>query len=67
MDQIIKKTVNLSLIGLDGNSFSIMGAFQRQAKTEGWTKDEINKVINEAMSGDYNHLIATIQNHCKEE
>lgn len=31
------KTINLTLVGLDGNAFSLMGAFQRQARREGWT------------------------------
>lgn len=52
------------MVGLDGNAFSIMGAFQRQARKEGWTKEEINEVLDEARSKDYSHLISTIANHC---
>lgn len=62
---IVNKKVNLNLVGLDGNAFSIMGAFQKQARREGWTSNEINLVLKEAMSGDYNHLLATIAEHCK--
>ena len=62
---IAEKTVSLNLVGVDGNAFSIMGAFKKQAKREGWTKEEIDSVINEATSGDYNHLVATISNHCE--
>jgi hypothetical protein len=58
------KKVNLQLVGLDGNAFSVMGAFQRQARKEKWTKEEIDAVLQEAMSSDYNHLLATIANHC---
>lgn len=58
------KKVNLKLVGLDGNAYSIMGAFQRQAKKEGWSKEEINKVLDDAMSKDYNHLLSVISNHC---
>ena len=43
----------------------IMGVFQRQAKREGWSQDEIDTVLTEAKSGDYNHLLATIENHCE--
>ena len=32
------KKINLKLVGLDGNAFSIMGAFQRQARKENWDK-----------------------------
>ena len=58
------KKVNLQMVGLDGNAFAIMGAFQRQARREGWTKEEIHAVLDEARSGDYSHLISTIANHC---
>lgn len=50
----------MQLVGLDGNAYSVMGAFQQEARRQGWTKEEIDKVLNEAMSGDYNHLLATI-------
>ena len=64
MEKIINKTVNLTLAGLDGNAFSLMGAFSRQARSEGWSKEEIDKVLKEAMSGDYNHLITTLDTYC---
>ncbi len=57
------KKVKLNLVGLDGNAFSLLGAFQAQARKEGWTKEEIAEVREEAMSGDYNHLLVTIMNH----
>lgn len=58
------KTVNLELVGLDSNIFAIFGAFQNQARKEGWTKEEIDEVINEAKNGDYDHALATISDHC---
>lgn len=45
----------------------IMGVFQRQARKEGWTQEEIDLVLEEARSNDYNHLLATISNHCEVE
>ncbi len=65
MKKVIEKTVNLNLIGVNGNAFMVMGVFRRQAKKEGWTQEEIDSVITEAKSGDYNHLLATIENHCE--
>lgn len=65
MGQIVNKKINLQLVGIDGNAFSIMGTFQKQAKREGWSNEEIDKVLNEATSGDYNHLLATIMDHCE--
>ena len=54
------KKVKLKLVGLDGNAFALMGAFQRQARKEEWTPDEIKMVIDESTSGDYSHLLATL-------
>jgi len=65
MKKIIDKTVDLNLIGVNGNAYAIMGAFQRQARKEDWTSEEIEAILKEAKSGDYNHLLATIENHCE--
>ena len=34
------KKVKMQLVGLDGNAFSLMGAFQREARRQGWTQAE---------------------------
>lgn len=60
----INKTVNLDLTTIDSNIFAIMGAFSRQARREKWTQQEIDTVLEEAKSGDYNHAIATISDYC---
>ncbi len=56
----------LQLVGLDGNAFSVMGAWKNAARKAGWTKEEQQKVLDEAMSGDYNHLLATIMDNCED-
>ena len=58
------KTITLNLVGLDGNAFSLMGAFRRQAKREGWSKEDIEKVIEKCTSGNYDNLLFTLQCHC---
>ncbi len=58
------KKVTLNLVGLDGNAFALLGAFKSQARKENWTKEEINDVINEAMNGDYDHLLCALSDHC---
>lgn len=63
----MKNTVKCSLVGIDGNAFNIMGVWSKAARKAGWTKEEIDEVLNEAMSGDYNHLLAVIQSNCEEE
>ena len=60
----LTKTVNLDLCGIDGNAFMLMGAFSRQARRDGWTKDEIDAVIEECKSGNYDHLVATLAAVC---
>jgi len=56
----MKKKVKLQLVGIDGNAFSIMGAWKKAARQQGWTPDEIAAVIRDAMSGDYDHLLSVI-------
>lgn len=58
------KTVNFNLIGQDGNAFVLLGGWQRQARREGWSNEDINKVIDTATSGDYNNLLSTLSAHC---
>lgn len=65
MKKVINKTVKLDLIGVNSNAFAIMGAFREQAIQEGWTPKEIALVLEEAQSGNYDHLLATISNHCE--
>ena len=67
MKKIVNKTVTLSLAGVNGNVYAIMGAFRKQARKENWTEQEIELVISEAQNGNYIHLLGTIQNHCNEE
>lgn len=59
------KKINLRLTGIDGNAFMLMGAFRDQAEKEGWTEEEIDVVMEQAMSSDYKHLVATLLKHCK--
>lgn len=65
MEKIVNKTINLNLEGVNGNAYFIMGVFKLQAKKEGWTQEEINLVLEEAKSKDYNYLLSTLQNHCE--
>ncbi|MGL4367576.1 MAG: hypothetical protein ACRCTQ_04785 [Brevinemataceae bacterium] len=40
--------------------------FQKLARQQGFSKEWINQVLNEAMSSDYNHLVATLLNYMEE-
>lgn len=63
MKQVVNKTLTLDLVGVDGNAYAILAAFKRQAREENWSDKEIELVMEEAQSKDYNHLLATILNH----
>ncbi len=65
MEQLVDKKVKMTLVGKDGNAFSLMGAFAAEARRQGWTKEEIGKVTDACMSGDYNNLICVLMTHIK--
>lgn len=58
------KKVKLKLVGLDGNAFSLMAAFRNAAKKQGFPKDWIDKILEDAMSGDYSHLLCVLSSNC---
>lgn len=60
------KTIKLTLVGLDGNAFSLLGAFRRQARNESWSAEEISVVMKECQSGDYDHLLQTLMDVCED-
>ncbi len=47
----------VQLVGRDGNAFAVMGAAKQAARTAGWSQGHIQKYLQEAMEGDYNHLL----------
>ncbi len=65
--KIINKKVKLSLVGLDGNAFVLLGAFSKQAKKEKWSKEEIGYVLKEAQSSDYDHLLRVLMSYCYDD
>lgn len=46
-----------TLVGVDGNAFSIMGFVARIMRENGHSKDEIDQYRQDAMSSDYNNLL----------
>lgn len=47
----------IDLTGPDGNAFALMGMAQRFGRQLGWNKGQTQELINEMMSGDYEHLL----------
>jgi hypothetical protein len=58
--------VKLKLVGVDGNAFALLGAFQSAARRQGWPAQQITEVTTEARSGDYDHLLATLAKYTEE-
>jgi len=54
------------LVGQDGNAFGIMGRFSKAAKKAGWVKENIDLVLDEMKSGDYNHLLVVCMEFSQE-
>lgn len=48
----------LELMGNDGNAFAVMGAVTSALRKAGRTNEEVHEYQSQAMSGDYNHLLA---------
>jgi hypothetical protein len=57
--------LNTTLEGVDGNAFALMAHFRQHARHAGWDREDISRVLDEAMSGDYNHLVATLATFTK--
>lgn len=51
--------VTAVLTGINGNSFVIMGAVTVAMRRAGCTAEEIEEFRDEAVSGDYDHLLQT--------
>lgn len=64
MKNLVGKTIKLDIAGLNSNAFFLLGAFEKQARRECWTVGEIATVTTEAKKGDYDHLLATLLEHC---
>lgn len=51
--------VKVKLTGTDGNAFAIMGKVSGALRKAGASKEDVEAYMQESMSGDYNHLLAT--------
>ena len=51
--------IKVQLTGQDGNAFFIIGRVTNALKKGKVPKEEIDKFVEEAMSGDYNNVLMT--------
>ena len=52
-----KPVLKINLKGPEGNAFYILSKAKHVAEQSGWDKERIERVIFEATSGDYQHLL----------
>lgn len=51
--------ISVPLIGTDGNAFAVIGTVRRALHNSGINATEVTAFTNEAMAGDYDHLLQT--------
>lgn len=61
MSHILFPDVEVELIGHDGNAFEIMGTVSKALKAAGHGQAACVAYRNEAMSGDYDNLLAVTE------
>jgi len=52
--------VEVELVGHDGNAFAILGAAKKAMRRADIDRADIDTMMAEAMSGDYDHLLQTV-------
>lgn len=57
----------VQLLGRNGNAFAVIGACNTAAKKAGWSKEQIETVMDEMMAGDYDHLLHTAMKYFQVE
>lgn len=57
-----KTNVKVKLVGSRGNAFGVLGKVSKALRMNGH-KDLIDEFMKEAMSGDYDHLLATAMDY----
>jgi hypothetical protein len=49
--------ITVKLSGRDGNAFAIIGAVTKALRANGVESKDVKQFTDDAMSGDYNHLL----------
>lgn len=67
-EQLVDKKVKMQMVGMDGNIFMVLGQWQRHAKRQEWTEEEITKVRSAVMQGGsgYDGALGLIIEHTEE-
>lgn len=52
--------VALDFDRVEGNDIALLGAFRKAAQQQGYPQADIDRVIDDARSGDYGHLVGVL-------
>jgi len=52
--------IHIDLTGPAGNAYSLMGTAEQIAKSEGWDEQQIEALMENMKSGDYEHLVSVL-------
>jgi hypothetical protein len=63
MTEKVAKKPRLKLIGRDGNAFAILGAAREAAKKAKMSQEQIDAIMKDAKSGNYNHLLCVMMDN----
>lgn len=64
MDTTGYERPKVRLVGENRNAFAIIGRTQRAMRRAGWTSTMVGAFRQEATSGNYEHLLATVAKYC---
>ena len=67
MTQLDPTPVPPKLLDGDGDPFAILGRFQREARRVGWSPEQIKAVIDDATSGDHDHLLDVVMANTEDD
>jgi len=60
---MVNKKIVIDLNSPEGNAFSILAVFRKYLRLNGFSDDEIKKLMADAQSSDYEHLLGVVKNN----
>lgn len=54
------RLVYLELAGLNGNVFNLFAKFSQAARRQGFSREEVQAVLDEARTSDYDHALRVL-------
>ena len=61
------RTAPYTLVGQNSNAYNLLGGWADAATKNGWNKEDVDKVIEQATSGDYENLLRVLATHSTPE